>query len=65
MRKLTSFIPERTRRVEPKTKVVSMRLDPHLIDVIDKMAEDYGTSRRGLLQALVTREAVANNLMQV
>jgi hypothetical protein len=64
MRKLTNFIPERTRSTEPKTKPVGIRLHPEYIEVLDKMATEFDTSRRGVIQAMVEREAIAMGLME-
>lgn len=62
MRKIDSYIPERRRNTEPRTKPVSVRMEPEFISAIDTMAAKYNTSRRGMIQALVTREAEALKL---
>jgi hypothetical protein len=64
MRKLTAFIPERTRSTEPKTKPIAIRLPPEFIKVLDAMADEYDTSRRGVVQAMGQREGIAMGLME-
>lgn len=59
MRKLSAFIPERTRATEPKTRPISVRLEHAIVDDLDMLAEIHGTTRRGVIQALVVREAEA------
>lgn len=64
MRKLASFIPERIRNPEPKTKPIAIRMPPEIIKVLDVMAEEFDTSRRGVVQAMIEREAIAMGLME-
>lgn len=59
MRKLSAFIPERTRSTEPRTRPISIRLEPHLIGQLDTLAAELGTSRRGVIQAMIERETEA------
>lgn len=63
MRKLTKFIPDKTRSGAPKSKPVSVRLDPLYIKALDKISAEYGTSRRGVVQAMIEREAIAMKIM--
>lgn len=63
MRKLAAFIPERTRATEPRTRPISVRLEPELVTSLDALAAMYGTSRRGLIQAMIERESATTKVV--